>query len=271
MLRVVLPTTFHCLPSYRFTFYSIMFEISVGTVPALSNLFIFWLPVHLPLLFIFLSAGFPLVQYIYWNVSISQSVNVSPPALRCMFWTGAPDDSCSHNQLVRPFLLCPFFASLHPSLEFLPRPLGLQQFEHILFKQFCKSYYSAAVIYSRITIFRVKEGFWYGKKMGTNAVKEKKKERKKEKSVPKREEREGKKPHERWSLKMNEKICNPWVTAWIKENQYLLSIHLGLQKSLKWTKVVNSVANIVHVFSSDLVLLSLKYKFTGKSCGSFNE
>lgn len=44
--------------------------------------------------------------------------------------------------------VCPFSSSSHFSLEFPPRPLGLQRFEHILFKQFCKSYYSAAVIYS---------------------------------------------------------------------------------------------------------------------------
>lgn len=185
-----------------------------------------------------------------------------------MFWTGVPDDSCSYNavELVRLFLLCPFSSSSCLLLEFLSRPLG-QRFEHILFKQFCKSYYSAAVIYSRITIFRVKEGFWYGAKMDTNAVKE----RKKSKVDTQKRRKRGKKPHERWSLKINEKIGNPWVTAWIKENQYLLSIHLGLQKSLKWTKVVNFVANIIHVFSSGLVLLSLKYKLTGTSCGSCNE
>lgn len=48
-----------------------------------------------------------------------------------------------------------------------------------------------------------------GRKWVQMLLRKKKKERKKEKSVPKREEREGKKPHERWSLKMNEKICNP--------------------------------------------------------------
>lgn len=212
--------------------------------PPLSNLFIF--------------RGFPAVIYL---VVCMENTTASPPAQCCMFWTGLPDDSCSHNavQLVCLFLPCFFSSPSHLSLEFLPRPLGLQRFEHILFKQFCKSYYSAAVIYSRITIFRVKEGFWYGTKMGTNAVKEKKGGKKRNVGTQKRR-KGGKKPHERWSLKINEKIGNPWVTAWIKENQYLLLNSLGPSKILEMNKSCEFCCQYHPCLLRGLVLQSLKYK-----------
>lgn len=51
---------------------------------------------------------------------------------------------------------------LPPDRNFCRGPLGLDGFWHILFKCFRKAYYSAAVIYGWITIFRVKEGLGCG-------------------------------------------------------------------------------------------------------------
>lgn len=69
------------------------------------------------------------------------------------------------------------------------------------------------MIYSRIAIFRVKKDSDTGMNE-YNAVRGKKKGRKE------KEKRKGvkKNPHE-LSLKINEKIGNPRVTAWKKENQ----------------------------------------------------
>lgn len=75
------------------------------------------------------------------------------------------------------------------------------------------------MIYSRITIFRVKKDSDTGRNE-YNAVRGKK-EKEKRKGVKKT-------PHE-LSLKINEKIGNPRVTAWKKENQYFSQFTWAIQ------------------------------------------
>lgn len=70
---------------------------------------------------------------------------------------------------------------------------------------------------------------------------------KKKKNRKEKEKRKGEKTHMSLSLKINEKIGNPRVTAWEKRKSILLSIHLGHPESLKRTKVVKFVANTIHL------------------------